>query len=140
MNHTTITPTDINIALVDLDKGKYAEVLEFIHAAKGNAPAIQPERKAFREQESLVADLNRLYSLVETARLAMLQINADDGEAVSDTLLLAAEMLFDLAERQKIKCEQLEAIAYPAAEEARQKIEGFLQGFAAEPVSKDGAA
>ncbi|MEZ5454285.1 MAG: hypothetical protein R3E93_15900 [Thiothrix sp.] len=113
-----ITPTDISIALADLDKADYAGVLEFIRQAKGSkASTSTPEEKALRQQTDLVGDLKRLYSLTETARLAVLHINADETDAAVRVLLMVSNGLFELLDFQKLKVKQLAAIAYPEDEQ-----------------------
>ncbi len=112
-----ITHTDITLALADLDKADYADVLEFIRKAKGSkgskGSTATPEEQALRQQETLVGDLKQLFSLVETARLAVLHINACEAGAAEDVLLMASNQLFGLLDFEQLKCKQLEAIAYP---------------------------
>lgn len=112
MSKPIITLTDISIAMVDLAQADYAQVLDFIRQRQGNHPALTPEEKARRQQSDLVGDLKQLYALVETARLAVLHVNADETEPAAEVLLLASNQLADLLEVQQLKSKQLEAIAH----------------------------
>lgn len=113
----SITPTDISIALIDLDKADYTKVLDFIRQSKGNISTLTPEEKAHRQQFDLVYELKELYALVETARLAVLHVNADETESAAAVLMLASNQLTDLLETQQLKLRQLEMVAYPEDEQ-----------------------
>ncbi|MEB4591226.1 hypothetical protein VSS37_09580 [Candidatus Thiothrix sp. Deng01] len=117
MSKPIITPTEISIAMVDLAQADYAKVLDFIRQRQGNHSTLTPEEKAHRQQSAIVGDLKQLYALVETARLAVLHVNADETEPAAEVLLMASNQLSDLLEVQQLRSRQLKAIAYPEGAE-----------------------
>ena len=112
---SNIAPVDISIALFGLPQEEWQTVLDFIRKINSNAPSQRtPAEKAYHQQLELVGDLKQIYALTDTARLAVLHGDTDEGtESAAVTLLMAINQFYNLLEIQKLRLQQLEAIAYP---------------------------
>lgn len=109
---TTISPTDITLALADLHPDDWATVLGFTRNLAARANATTPAEKAYRDQADLVYLLKELHVLVDACCLALQSAGNDEVDSVTTAMMMASNGLFDLYEQQELRAKALEAVAY----------------------------
>ena len=64
---------------------------------------------SINEKQNLTYELNNIYALVETSRLALEAEGSDEAECVIDVLSMATEKLFLRIEQEETAVKKLEA-------------------------------